>query len=40
MLALRRQFYQEHNNLLGLLYALYCDADTQVVPGVPSAPTP
>ncbi len=33
-LELRREFYQRHNNLLGLLYALYCDGDTQIVPGV------
>jgi CHAT domain len=39
LLALRRQFYEEHNNLLGILYALYCDADTQVVPGVRAAPS-
>ncbi|CAN5543657.1 hypothetical protein BH24GEM3_BH24GEM3_06320 [soil metagenome] len=33
-LDLRREFYYRHHNLLGLLYALYCDADTQIVPGV------
>jgi len=33
-LDLRREFYREHNNLLGLLYALYVDGDTQIVPGV------
>jgi hypothetical protein len=33
-LDLRREFYYEHNNLLGLLYALYVDGDTQIVPGV------
>jgi len=33
-LGLRREFYHEHGNLLGLLYALYVDGDTQVVPGV------
>lgn len=33
-LDLRREFYHEHNNLLGLLYALYVDGDTRVVPGV------
>ena len=33
-LDLRREFYYEHNNLLGLLYALYVDGDTQVVPAV------
>ena len=34
-LDLRREFYYQHNNLMGLLYALYCDGDTQIVPGVP-----
>lgn len=33
-LELRQEFYQRHNNLLGLLYALYVDGDTQVVPGL------
>jgi pimeloyl-ACP methyl ester carboxylesterase len=33
-LELRRDFYQKHNNLLGLLYALYCDEDTRVRPGL------
>jgi hypothetical protein len=33
-LDLRREFYFDHNNLMGLLYALYCDGDTQVVPGL------
>jgi CHAT domain-containing protein len=33
-LDLRREFYYQHNNLMGLLYALYCDGDTQVVPGL------
>jgi len=33
-LDLRREFYYEHNNLLGLLYALYVDGDTRVVPGM------
>jgi hypothetical protein len=33
-LGLRREFYHEHGNLLGLLYALYVDGDTQVVPAV------
>ena len=33
-LDLRREFYYKHNNLMGLLYALYCDGDTQVVPGL------
>jgi hypothetical protein len=34
LLDLRREFYYQHNNLLGLLYALYCDGDTQIVPGL------
>jgi hypothetical protein len=33
-LELRREFYRQHNNLLGLLYALYCDGDTRVSPAV------
>ncbi|MDQ3699955.1 MAG: CHAT domain-containing protein, partial [Chloroflexota bacterium] len=33
-LQLRREFYYQHHNILGLLYALYCDADTEVVPGL------
>ncbi|MEW5871287.1 MAG: CHAT domain-containing protein [Chloroflexota bacterium] len=31
-LDLRREFYTRHNNLLGLVYALYCDGDTRVEP--------
>ena len=34
VLDLRRELYYGHNNLLGLLYALYVDGDTQVVPGL------
>jgi hypothetical protein len=33
-LDLRREFYSQHNNLMGLLYALYCDGDTQITPGL------
>ncbi|MFN8498595.1 MAG: CHAT domain-containing protein [Anaerolineae bacterium] len=33
-LDLRRDFYFNHKNILGLLYALYCNGDTQVVPGL------
>lgn len=33
-LDLRREFYYQHNNLMGLLYALYCDGDTQIEPGL------
>jgi hypothetical protein len=45
-LTLRRRFLREENNLLGLLYALYCDGDIRVLPGVsrpapaPAAPEP
>ena len=31
-LSLRQEFYYQKNNLLGLLYALYCDGDTRVTP--------
>ncbi len=31
-LALRREFFFQHRNLLGLLYALYCDGDTTLAP--------
>ena len=30
VLKLRREFYYQHNNLLGLLYAIYVDGDTRV----------
>ncbi len=33
-LDLRREFFYEQNNLLGLLYALYVDGDTRIMPGV------
>jgi hypothetical protein len=33
-LDLRQEFCREHRNPLGLLYAVYCDADTQVEPGL------
>jgi CHAT domain len=33
-LDLRRKFLFQHNNALGLLYAIYCDGDTRVVPGI------
>jgi hypothetical protein len=39
-LDLRREFFYEHNNLLGLLYALYVDGDTQIVPGLNLADPP
>jgi hypothetical protein len=31
-LELRREFYFQHNNILGLIYALYCDGDTSISP--------
>jgi hypothetical protein len=34
LLDLRRDLLQEHRNPLGLVYAMYCDADTTAVPGV------
>ena len=34
LLELRREFFLKHNNLLGLAYALYCDGDTQILPGL------
>ena len=33
-LDLRREFCTKHNNPLGLLYAVYCDGDTQIQPGL------
>jgi hypothetical protein len=33
-LALRKQFVEESNNPLGLLYAVHCDTDTQINPAV------
>lgn len=33
-LDLRRDYFFNHNNILGLLYAVYCDADTAIVPGL------
>lgn len=33
-LDLRREYYFKHNNLLGLLYAVYCDADTEIAPAL------
>jgi hypothetical protein len=34
VLDLRQEFYQKHRNLLGLLYAVYCDGDTRVDPSL------
>jgi hypothetical protein len=34
-LGLRREFLDKHGNPLGLLYAVHCDGDTQVEPGLP-----
>jgi CHAT domain-containing protein len=33
-LDLRQEFYYKHNNIMGLLYALYCDGDTLITPGM------
>jgi hypothetical protein len=33
-LELRREFHTQHGNPLGLLYSLYCDADTRIQPGL------
>lgn len=33
-LDLRRDYFFNHNNILGLLYAVYCDADTRVEPAL------
>lgn len=33
-LELRREFYYQHHNILGLLYALYCDGDTRLYPAL------
>jgi hypothetical protein len=40
MLRARRQFLEAHRNPLGLLYAMYCDADTRVAPPLPGASAP
>ncbi|SDD63964.1 CHAT domain-containing protein [Cupriavidus sp. YR651] len=34
VLELRREFLERHRNPLGLLYAMYCDADTMILPGL------
>jgi CHAT domain len=33
-LELRREFHSKHGNPLGLLYNVYCDADTRIQPGL------
>jgi len=33
-LSLRREFAEQHGNPLGLLYAVYCDGDTKIHPGL------
>lgn len=33
-LELRQEFCARHNNPLGLLYAVYCDGDTRIQPGL------
>jgi hypothetical protein len=38
-LELRREFYFKENNLLGLLYALYVDGDTRLVPSLQVEPS-
>jgi hypothetical protein len=38
MLAVRRELAAEHHNVLGLLYAMYCDGDTALRPGVSQCP--
>jgi hypothetical protein len=38
ILKLRRDFYLEHGNPLGLLYGVHCDGDTYLAPAVPSLP--
>ncbi|OBJ70705.1 hypothetical protein A5643_10030 [Mycobacterium sp. 1274756.6] len=37
MLELRQQFLRDHGNPLGLLYTIYCDADTRIAPPLNSA---
>lgn len=32
-LELRREYFYAHRNILGLLYAVYCNADTRIEPG-------
>ena len=29
MLSLRQEFLHDHNNVMGLLYAVYCDGNTE-----------
>jgi hypothetical protein len=36
VLALRREFLDQHRNPLGLLYAVHCDADTAITPALPT----
>lgn len=36
-LELRQEFYAKHNNVMGLLYALYCSADTKITPPIQAA---
>lgn len=38
-LNLRRDFYYNHNNVLGLLYAVYCDSDTYLDPPIRQIPS-
>jgi CHAT domain len=34
VLQLRQDFLREHNNPLGLIYAIHCDADTRITPAL------
>ncbi len=38
MFGVRREFAEKHHNVLGLLYAMYCDGDTALVPGLSELP--
>jgi hypothetical protein len=37
VLELRRDFVGDHGNPLGLIYAVHCDADTQIAPALARA---
>jgi len=34
VLGLRQEFCRRHNNPLGLVYVVHCNADTQIQPGL------
>jgi hypothetical protein len=40
VLDLRRSFLHDHGNPLGLIYAVHCDADTRVAPGLARTAVP